>query len=101
MDFGLIMFTKHALKRCQQRSIPQDLCDLVISYGEYRYDKHGARIWFLTKRTLNKLDQALGNDIKKKIEKKKNLFVVESLNNNSVITVGYSYRASKFIGRTH
>ena len=95
------MLTKHALKRCQQRSIPKDLCDLVLNFGEYRYDKHGARIWFLTKKTLNKIDKAFSNDVKKKIEKKKNLFVVESIDNNSVITVGYSYKASKFIGRTH
>lgn len=95
------MYTKHALKRCQQRSIPQALCDVVLDYGEYRYDKHGARIWFLTKRTLEKLERVLGNDVRKKLQKKKNLFVVESVDNNTVITAGYSYRASKFIGRVH
>ena len=95
------MYTKHALKRCQQRSIPKSLCDVVLSYGEYRYDKHGARIWFLTKRTLEKLDKAFGSQIRKDLEKKKNLFVVESLDTNTVITAGYSYKASKYIGRVH
>ena len=95
------MYTKHALKRCQQRSIPQTLCDVVLDYGEYRYDKHGARIWFLTKRTLEKLDRALGNDVRKRIEKKRNVFLVESLDNSTVITAGYSYKPSKFVGRAH
>jgi acid phosphatase class B len=95
------MYTKHALKRCQQRSIPKSLCDVVLNYGEYRYDKHGARIWFLTKRTLEKLDKALGSEVRKDLEKKKNLFVVESLDTNTVITAGYSYKASKYIGRVH
>jgi hypothetical protein len=95
------MYTKHALKRCQQRAIPQELCELVLDYGESCYDKHGARIWFLTKKTIQKLEQTYGSDVRKKLERKRNLFVVESLDTNSVITVGYGYQPSKSVGRFH
>jgi hypothetical protein len=95
------MYTKHALRRCQQRAIPQDLCELVLDFGEYRYDKHGARIWFLTKKTIEKLERNFGSDVSKKLERKRNVFVVEALDSSSVITVGYGYQPSKSVGRFH
>ena len=95
------MYTNHALKRCQQRGITTDLCDLVLEYGEFRYDKHGARVWFLTKKTIRKLGDKLGGDLEKSLERKNRLFIVESLDNQSVITVGYSYKTSKALGRVH
>ncbi|CAM8635359.1 hypothetical protein MCEMIE11_00787 [Burkholderiales bacterium] len=93
------MFTKHALKRCQQRAIPLNLCDLVLEFGEYRYDKHGARIWFVTKRSIEKIGHEFGIDEVKRLEKKKNIFLVEALDTNAVITVGHSFRASKSVSR--
>jgi hypothetical protein len=93
------MFTKHALKRCQQRAIPQHLCDLVLDFGEYRYDKHGARIWFVTKRSLIKVGRELGVEGLKLLERKRNVFLVEALDTSSVVTVGHAFRASKAVGR--
>lgn len=95
------MYTTHAIKRCQQRGISIDLCDIVLEHGEYRYDKHGAKIWFLTKKTIKKLGSKLGENMEKELERKSRLFVVESLDNQSVITVGYSYKTSKAKGRVH
>jgi len=95
------MYTKHAMKRCQQRAIPEDLCNLVLEHGEFRYDHHGARVWFMTDKALKKLEKSIVDGLRKKLEKKKNIFVVESLDNNSIITAGYSYKASKSIGRGH
>jgi len=93
------MFTKHALKRCQQRAIPQHLCDLVLEFGEYRYDKHGARIWFVTKRSLDRAGRELGVQGLKLLERKRNVFIVEALDTSSVVTVGHAFRASKSVGR--
>lgn len=93
------MFTKHALKRCQQRAISQDLCDLVLEFGEYRYDKHGARIWFVTKRSLERVGRELGVDGVKRLERKRNIFLVEALDTSAVITVGHAFRASKSVSR--
>jgi hypothetical protein len=73
----------------------------VLEHGEFRYDHHGARVWFMTDKALKKLEKTIGDSLRKKLEKKKKLFVVESLDNNSIITVGYSYKASKSIGRGH
>jgi hypothetical protein len=95
------MFTTHALKRCQQRGISKELCDLVVEHGEFRYDKHGARVWFLTKKAIRELGNDLGTGLGRDLERKNRLFVVESLDSQSVITVGYSYKTSKAIGRTH
>lgn len=93
------MFTKHALKRCQQRAIPQELCDLVLDFGDYRYDKHGARIWFMTKKTMERIEKQVGVQGAKELEKKKNIFLVEAIDTNAVITVGHSYRPSKAVSR--
>ena len=95
------MYTTHALKRCQQRGVSTELCDLVLDYGEFRYDKHGARICFLTKRTIRKIRDKIGSELEKDCERKSRLFVVESLDNQSVITVGYAYKTSKARGRVH
>jgi len=86
------MYSKHALKRCQQRAIPFDVCDMVLDYGQYRYDGHGGRVWFLTKKSLSRLEQAYGSDVSKKLEKKKNLYLVESTVDSTIITAGYAYR---------
>ena len=96
---GADVYTKHALKRCQQRAIPPDLCDVVLDFGEYRYDKHGARVWFLTKRSLEKIERELGSENARRFEKKKNVFLVEALDDCSVITVGHAFRNNKSIGR--
>jgi hypothetical protein len=93
------MFTKHALKRCQQRAIPHTLCDLILNFGDYRYDKHGARIWFVTKKSLERIERELGVEDVKRLEKKKNIFLVEALDTSAVITVGYSFRPSKAVNR--
>jgi hypothetical protein len=93
------MFTKHALKRCQQRAIPQDLCDLVLEFGEFRYDHHGARVWFMTKRSVERAGRSLGHESARRLEKKKNIFLVEALDTSLVITVGHAFRASKSFSR--
>jgi hypothetical protein len=93
------MFTKHALKRCQQRAIPHELCELILNFGDYRYDKHGARIWFVTKQSLERIEREVGAENVKRLERKKNIFLVEALDTGAVITAGYSFRPSKAVNR--
>jgi len=75
------------------------MCDLVLDYGSSRYDKHGGRVWFLTKKSLTKIERELGTEIKKQLERKKNIYVVESTDDHTVITAGYAYKTR--LGRVH
>jgi len=93
------VFTKHAQKRCQQRAISKEICNLVLDFGDYRYDKHGARIWFMTKKSLGRVEKELGTESAKRLERKKNIFLVEALDTSAVVTVGYSFKPTKSVNR--
>jgi hypothetical protein len=86
------MYTAHAKKRCQQRAIPEQLCEIVLDYGRDRYDKRGGRVWFLTKRSLIEIERKLGAKCRKDLERKKGMYLVESVSDNAIITVGHAFR---------
>lgn len=93
------MYTNHAELRCQQRGISKQLCELVKKFGSYKYDGHGARVWFLPKRKLESISSLLTSSEKNLLEKKQRTYLVESIDTNSLITVGVSYRSGRRLGR--
>lgn len=93
------MYTTHAVQRCSQRAISHSLCSLIMNFGESKYDGHGAKIWFITKESINRIKNDLDKKTSLMLDKKRNAYVVESLDSNSVITVGYAYKKNKSIGR--
>lgn len=53
------MFTAHAIARCQQRSIPADAVDALLTYGDTKRHK-GADVYYLTKNSRARAATALG-----------------------------------------
>jgi len=51
---GLVMIkTKHAQLRMQQRGIPESALQLLLRYGKYQHDGHGAEIVTFNKAARN------------------------------------------------
>ena len=48
-----INYTKHALKRMQQRGISKKAIEHILKYGEVFYDGHGAKVFFINKKNRN------------------------------------------------
>lgn len=91
------MYTTHARSRCQQRSIPLRIVELILEYGERGYNK-GAEIYRMTKKARNRLRWELGKEFYQAVEKKLNCYVVVA-EDGSVITVGRRFAKIKF-GKT-
>ena len=85
--------TKHAQDRCQQRCINKLMLEMLFIYGEDLHQRDGAIRTTLTKRGYAKLkkDFAL---VSSKIERMKNLFVIES-EEGDIITTEYQERHIK------
>lgn len=88
------MYTTHARSRCQQRSIPLRVVELIIEYGEMGYNK-GAAIYRMTKKARRRLRWELGQEFYRAVEKKLNCYVVVS-EDGSVITAGRRVVKMKF-----
>tara|TARA_A100001011_G_C14011825_1_gene715753 strand:+ start:321 stop:626 length:306 start_codon:yes stop_codon:yes gene_type:complete len=78
-------YSNHALKRCQQRGISSNVCELLKRYGQFRYSKN-AISHFFTDHSLDLIERELGGKFRRLAEKKRNAYLVESLD-GTVITV--------------
>lgn len=81
--------TNHASVRSQQRSIPRNVIDIVIKFGECKPAGHGTESYYLSKNTWNLLKNDLELD-KKTLEKCRYVYVVTS-NCGAVITVAHKH----------
>ena len=80
----MIKFTKHGMKRMNQRGITKEMIDLTIEYGQYHKDKI-----ILKSRDIKKLIKRVTKELKAKLMKlldKGGLVVVLS-DDCAVITV--------------
>jgi len=60
----MIKFTKHGLKRMNQRGITKEMIELTIEYGQYRKDKI-----ILKSRDIKKLITKVSKELKSKLMK--------------------------------
>jgi len=81
--------TNHASVRSQQRSIPLNVIDIVLKYGDFRPAGHGKESYYFSKNTWNLLKNELELD-KKTLEKCRSVYVVTS-NRGAVITVAHKH----------
>lgn len=88
--------TEHATARLRQRGIPIELLDLLVHYGEEKYDGHGARILAFSKRTRKRLRLDLGAKAYARWESRLDIFAVVS-DNEALVTVGH--RVHRLYGR--
>ncbi len=88
------MYSQHAMERCQQRGIQQDVVDALLAYGRRRYRK-GAEVYFMTKSSRLRARQELGQDAFAKITDRLNSYLVVSSDGN-VITATKRLQRLKF-----
>lgn len=85
--FGPTPLTQHGFIRSQQRSIPRDVIDLLIDFGEELAAGNGCYRYRFTKRTWNAAAQHLGAEAKH-YERYRNAYVVVG-GASLVVTVGW------------
>ena len=83
--------TQHARQRMQQRGIPQQAIDYVLSYGRVSHHHHGACVVWLDKRSRARLGREAGQQVIRKLEKHLDAYVVTDTD-GTVVTVGHRYR---------
>ena len=83
--------TQHARQRMQQRGIPQQAIDYVLSYGRVSHDHRGACVVWLDKRSRARLGREAGRQVIRKLDKHLDAYVVTDTD-GTVVTVGHRYR---------
>ena len=83
--------TQHARQRMQQRGIPQQAIDYVLSYGRVSHDHRGACVMWLDKRSRARLGREAGRQVIRKLDKHLDAYVVTDTD-GTVVTVGHRYR---------
>lgn len=80
----------HARHRQQNRSIPDDVIDLVLDYGR-TIRRRGADVYLLGRKERQRLADQIGRDAVKALEQKLHAYVVVS-NDGRAITCGWRTR---------
>jgi hypothetical protein len=79
--------TKHAKVRMQQRAIPPLVEQLLDEYGEQQFDGHGGVICYFSKESRRRMEQAMGRDPVRVLERYFDYYKVESSRDGCVITI--------------
>ena len=87
--------TKHAQRRALQRGIPFVIVQLLQAYGEERHDKRGGVIRYFSHRSVRQLGRDAGREMVRRINKYRRTYIVEGLDDGSVITTGWRAKRIK------
>jgi len=90
------MYTKHAKKRIDQRGIQPFVCEMLLAYGEKKFDGHGGLIRYFSERSVSRLISDRGIDFCKKHIKSFRTYLVESTTDGGIITVGINHVNHKY-----
>ena len=90
----IVMNTKHAVIRAQQRGIPPLIQDWLLAYGKEVYDGHGYMVRYFTNDCIRKMERDFGRDPIRKLSEFLKSYLVESTD-GVVITVGKRHRNSR------
>jgi hypothetical protein len=82
-------FTHHARRRALQRGIPYLIVQWLQAYGEERHDKRGGVIRFFSHRSVRRLRRDVGREVVRRLRKYMGTYIVEGLDDGSVITAGW------------
>jgi hypothetical protein len=88
------MLTQHAVTRCQQRGIPAEAVDVLLTFGRRLY-RHGAEICFMDRSSRRTAEETLGRPQFARIADKLNRYIVVSDEGN-VITAAPRLHRLKF-----
>ena len=84
----------HAEARCQQRSIPKFVLDLLLEHGN-RGRHHGADVYYFDKQAHKRLKKALGKRVYNRLSDMMNVYAVVG-DDECVITSGKRRKHLKF-----
>ena len=85
--------TTHASIRSQQRGIPPLVLDWLETYGDESFDHHGAVILHFSKRSVRRLERAVGRQPVCKLKEYLRCYAV--LSDGHVVTVGKHFKRIK------
>jgi len=85
------MLTAHAQRRLQQRAIPPIVIDLLLNYGELKYDHQGAGIYFFDNKWKGHVRNILRQNGLTQIDHCLDAYLVAN-NQGNVVTVGHLSR---------
>ena len=88
------MFSSHARIRCQQRGIPKDVIEVLLSYGTRRY-RHGAEVCFMDRAARRKAAANLGRKRFACLSDRLDRYLVLS-DDGTIITAAPRLRRMKF-----
>jgi pimeloyl-CoA synthetase len=83
--------TQHAQQRMQQRGIPRQAIDYVLTYGRVSHDHRGACVVWLDKRSRARLGREAGRKVVREMDKHLDAYVVTD-KDGTVMPVGHRYR---------
>lgn len=90
-----MMLSKHAEIRNQQRCIPPIAHEWLTRFGEDLYDNNGGCRVFLSKKSVKKMEKALGKHFVHQNKQLLRVYRVESSNSGKIITCGYRTKRLK------
>lgn len=88
------MFTNHAVIRCQQRGIRQDVVNAIFDYGR-RGHHRGAQVYYMDKKARRRARDDMGRSAYVRIADRLDTYLVVS-GDGAVITVAKRIGTLKF-----
>ena len=85
---GPMRLTQHAIKRSQQRGIPEDAIDAIVTHGRRRYSKKGLS-YMMDRHARIKASTAMGESAYRELEPWLDSYVIVSLDRASIITTAW------------
>ncbi len=82
----------HALKRLNQRGISEKVISLVIQFGQHKYTGENGKIFYINNASRKKIKDEIGPVKYSQIEKHLNTYLITSIDNSVIITVGKRYK---------
>lgn len=85
-------FTKHAIKRSNERCIPPIVQSWLDDYGRRKFDGRGGCIVYFDKSAIRKMQTELGRHFVEENKKYLRAYRVESSKEGNIITCGHRYK---------
>jgi hypothetical protein len=83
-----IELTRHARTRMQQRSIPMDMIDLLLRFGDCRGAGKGSESYYFTNRSWRRVKDHLGEALKT-FERYRNIYLIAV--DGVIVTAAHRY----------
>ena len=87
-----MFFTAHAKKRSAQRGITPEICDLLLTHGDYLYRKGGSKFRYFSNKSKQRLAEDFGKSFVAKHHEALKAFCIEDLESGYIVTMGKHFK---------